>query len=107
MHDPRLIILLLVATASIAAPIVIIGSRRRVYEVWAKVASILLCAIGLGWTGLAFTLIRMGDAEYGPIGVLLTHARILLAGVALGLIIAVLIARPYKLATNEKTQTTV
>ena len=104
MQDLRLIILVLAAVGCIAAPISVICSRRRVFEAWAKLASILLCLFGLGWTGLAFSLIRMGDAAYGPTGVTLTNARIFVGGVCLGLILALLLARPYRRVTSEKPQ---
>ena len=107
MRDPRLVVLVLFAAGCIAAPISVICSRRRVFEVWAKVGSILLGVLGLGWTGLAFSLIRMGDAKSGPIGVLLTGARTFLGGVCVELILGLLIARPYKRVTSEKTPTTV
>ncbi len=103
MQDPRFIILSLIAAACIAAPISVICSRRRVFEAWAKVASILICVLGLGWTALAFSLIRMDDAASGPIGVILTHARILVGGVCIGLVLAILIARPYKKVTIEES----
>jgi len=88
-------------------PIAVICSRRRLFETWAKAASILLCVFGLGWTTLAFSLIRMGDAASGPSGVALSHARTLLGGVCLGLILGILIARPWKKVTSEKSQTVV
>jgi len=94
------------AAGCIAAPISVIFSRRQVWEPWAKLASILLCVLGLGWTGLGFSLIRMGDAEYGPIGVILTHARTFVGGVCLGLVLGLLLARPYKRVTSSRTQTT-
>jgi FtsH-binding integral membrane protein len=107
MQDPRFILLLLMAVGCIAAPVSVIRSRRRAFEAWAKVASVLLCIFGLAWTGLAFSLIRMGDTAADPIGVLLTHARTFLGGVCVGLVLAVLIARPYKTVTSEKAQTEV
>ena len=103
-----LVILLLVITVGfVAVPISVIRSRRRVYENWAKAACTLICVFGLVWTGLAISLIRMGDAQYGPTGILLTRARIFLAGVWIGLSLGVIMARPYKRVTGEKPQPTV
>ena len=67
----------------------------------------LIGVFGLIWTGLEFSVLHMGEAAFGPIGVGLSHVRTLVGGVCLGLIIAVVIARPYKSVTNEKPQTTV
>jgi len=103
MQNPHLFLLPLVAAACIAVPIAVICSRRRLFETWAKAASILLCVFGLGWTTLAFSLIRMGDAASGPSGVALSHARTF----CLGLILGILIARPWKKVTSEKSQTVV
>jgi len=99
--------LLVIAVACVAAPISVIRSRRLVFEAWAKFASVLICAFGLIWAGLAFSLLRLGEAVYGPTGVLLTHARIFLGGLCLGLVLAVLIARPYKRMSREKLPTAV
>jgi hypothetical protein len=104
MQDPRLIILVVVAVGCIAVPISVIFSRRRVWEAWAKVASILVCCFGLGWAGLAFSLIRMAGALSAPTEVLLTRARIFIGGVCLGLILGLVLARPYKKVTDESTQ---
>ncbi len=99
--------LLVVAVGCIATPISVICSRRRAFEAWAKVASILLSVLGLGWAVLALSLIRMGDAVTSPIGVILTRARIFVGGFCLGLILGLLLARPYRRVTSEKPQTTV
>jgi hypothetical protein len=107
MQTPSLILLLVIAVGCFAAPISVIRSRRRVFETWAKVASILVGVFGLIWTGLAFSLLRLGEAAFGPIGVGLGYVRTLIGGVCIGLIIAILIARPYKSVTNEKAQTAV
>lgn len=101
MLTPSVILLIIVAIGCFAAPISVIVSRRRVFEIWAKVATVLVGIFGLIWTALAFSLLRMGDAASGPAGVGLTHARTLIGGVCIGLIVAVLIARPYKNAANN------
>ncbi len=102
MKDLRLIMLLVVAVGCITVPILLFSSRRRVFEPWAKVASILLCLLGLGWIGIAFGLLRMGDVATGPIEVLLTRARIFLGGVCLGLTLGLMLARPYRKVTDER-----
>jgi len=67
----------------------------------------LIGVLGLTWTCLEFSVLRMGDAAFGPIGLWVSHIRTLTGGVCLGLIIAVLMARPYRSMTSEKPQTTV
>jgi|SRR6266850_7776669 len=104
MEDPRLILLLLVAVGCITVPVAVARSRRRVFETWARVVSVLLCVFGLGWAGLAFSLIRLGDAASGPLGVGVRQARTLIGGVCIGLGLAILIARPYKRVTIEELQ---
>jgi FtsH-binding integral membrane protein len=100
MQTPAVILLIIVAVGCFAAPVSVILSRRRVFDTWAKVAAVLVGIFGLIWTVLAFSLLRMGDAASGPTGVALTHARTLAGGVCIGLIVAVLIARPYKRVTS-------
>jgi hypothetical protein len=99
--------LLAMAVGCLAAPVLVICSRRRVFEPWAKVASILVGVFGLIWTGIEFAVLLLGDAAFGPLGVGLSHLRTLIGGVCIGLIIAVLIARPYRSVTDEKPQTVV
>ena len=98
---------LVIAAGCVAVPISVFWSRRRVFEPWAKVASIVICCFGLGWTALAFSLLRGHDAMSTATEVLLTRARILLGGVCLGLILGVLLARPYRKTTDEKAHGTV
>jgi hypothetical protein len=107
MQTLYFILLQAIAVGCVAVPILVIRSRRFVYETWAKMAIILICVFALIWTGLEFSLIRMGDAEYGPIGILLTHARIFFAGVVIGLYLGVVMARPWKRVREEKPQPTV
>lgn len=99
--------LLAMAVGCLAAPVLVICSRRRVFEPWAKVASILVGAFGLIWTGLESTVLLLGDAAFGPIGVALSHVRTLIGGVCIGLIIAFVIARPYKNVADERAETVV
>ena len=98
---------LVVAAGSVALPISVFWSRRVVWERWAKVASILICCLGLAWTAFDFSLSRGGDAISAATEVLLTRARIFLGGVILGLVLGVLLARPYKKMTNKTSNTIV
>ena len=107
MQTLYFILLLVIAVACVAVPISVIRSRRCVYETWAKMAFILICGFALIWTGLELSLIRMGDAEYGPLGILLTHARIFFAGLFIGLFLGVVMARPWKRVREEKPQPSV
>ena len=95
------------AAGCLAAPILVICSRRRAYEPWAKVTYILIGFFGLIWTGLESAVLLLGEAASGPIGVALSHIRTLIGGVCIGLTIAVVIAKPYKSVPNERTETTV
>jgi hypothetical protein len=99
--------LVVMAAGCLAAPVLVICSRRRAYESWAKVTYILIGVFGLIWTGLESAVLLLGDAAFGPIGVALSHVRTLIGGVCIGLTIAVVIARPYKSVPNERTQTAV
>jgi len=104
--NAELIGVLVLAASSIAVPIEAICSRRRVWEPWAKVASVVLCLLWLGWAGLALSLIHMAqavDVVFDPYGIVLTHARIFVAGNGCGLALGLLIARPYKRVTREQT----
>ena len=85
-----------------ALPAAVLCSRRLIFETWAKVVSILLCIFGLGWTAIAFILVRLKDSGSGPIEVGLGLTRTFIAGICIGLILAFLIARPYKRVTLEK-----
>ena len=105
MQTPFLIGLLVMAVGCFVAPISVIRSRHPIFETWAKIASLLIGVFGLIWTGLEFSLLRMGDTAFGLLGVALGHVRTLIGGVCLGLIIAILIARPYRSVTNENAQT--
>lgn len=96
MQTPRYILLTIMAVACVVLPISIFRSRRRVFETWAKTASGLACAFGLLWAGIAFTLIHFGDAFSGPIGDALTRARMIVGGICIGVMLAILLARPYK-----------
>ena len=99
--------LVVMAVECLAAPISVICSRRRVFEPWAKVASILVGVFGLIWTGLEFSVLLLGDAAFGPIGVALSHVRTLIGGVCIGLGTALVIAWPYKTATTHEPETPV
>jgi hypothetical protein len=70
--------------------------RKRVYATWAKLAYVLASLAGLGWGVLGFILwpsFRLArHAYFFPLRAL----RYLLAGMVIGFLISVLIARPYE-----------
>jgi len=104
MKNPSLLLLLLVAVGCIALPFSVFCSRRRIFETWAKVVSILLCVFGLSWSALAFSLIHFEDSAADPLKVALSSVRTLLGGICIGLSLGMLIARPYKKVPNEEPQ---
>jgi len=70
-------------------------SRKRAYATWAKVAYIIASLAGLVWGILGFTLshrLHVTRQTY----LLLLAQKYMCAGLVLGLVISVLMARPYK-----------
>ena len=98
---------LLVAVGCIALPFSVFCSRRRIFETWAKAVSILLCVFGLGWSVLAFGLVHYEASVSDPLKVVLSRVRTLLGGIYIGLVLGMLIARPYKRVPKDESQKSV
>ena len=91
-----LISLALGPTCSLALVIMIFFHRNRVYDAWAKIASLLALVAGFGFAALGFILLGWRsyhldrDSYYTFVGL-----KGFLGGIAVGFILSILIARPY------------
>ena len=104
MENPsHYFLLLLVAAGSAILPFSMFCSHRRIFENWAKVVSMLVCILGLTWSVIGFVLVRLKDSVPATVESPLGITRNLVGGICVGLILAILIARPYKRVIFEKS----
>jgi hypothetical protein len=102
MNTPDIILLSLAGVGSIAFPIWMFSSRRRLYETWARVVSVCVCIFGLGYAVSGFILAHLEASSSGSAHIVLIMMRSFCCGVGSGLLLSILIARPYKKVTHEK-----
>ncbi|PYJ69989.1 MAG: hypothetical protein DME76_07090 [Verrucomicrobia bacterium] len=77
-------------------------ARARVYASWAKVASIIVCVAGLGGEISDFLLLRWRTIHLTPQAYyLLVGVRGALVGLAIGLAVSILLARPYRKSVDK------
>jgi hypothetical protein len=81
-------------------------SRKRVVAAWAKITSIIACAAAIAWARLGLVLLDYKSYHLTPD----TYYRLLgikgmLGGVAMGIALSILIARPYRKANSATIQT--
>ena len=89
------IFLLASAGLAIAFPILVCFSRKRVFAIWAKIASIIACISGLAW---AFMSLRLSDAFISDLNYDFYRAYVLkglFGGICIGLVFCIIVARPY------------
>jgi hypothetical protein len=79
-------------------------SRRRVYQAWAKVAALLVCIFGVIWGVTGLILIHWTSSISSHTQFILNSVRNPLGGVCIGLLICLIIAKPYKMVTHEQPQ---
>jgi hypothetical protein len=102
MHKPDIIFNLVAVIGSIVLSIGMFFSRRHIFDRWAKVASVLLCIFGLSWTLLGIRLAHLEASTSGSAHIVLVMMRSFCCGVCVGLLLSILIAKPYKKVTHEK-----
>ena len=78
--------------ACILLPIVTWFNRKRSYAAWAKIASLIACAAGLGWGFLAFALLHSSASHSSR----QAAVKNLLAGICIGIVISMWISKPYE-----------
>jgi hypothetical protein len=100
MHNLQTIILLLGAAGSLIFPISTIFSRTYSYAPWAKLASILVCLLGLAWSVGGLVLPHLDISIH--VSIVLNTVRRDCVAVASGLLLSVIIAKPYKKIAVEK-----
>ena len=81
---------------SISFTISVFFSRRQIYQAWAKVASLLVCIFGVSWGITGLILIHWSSSISSHTQFILYSVRSPLVGVCIGLLLCVLIAKPYK-----------
>jgi len=87
---------------SIALPISVFFSRQRIYDIWARIVSIVVCVLGIALAVLDFTFWCASIPWSSHIIVALIHA--LFGGVWIGLGLCILIAKPYRKVSDEKLE---
>ena len=103
---------LVLSVAGMGGPIILVCgaffSRNRIYAKWAKTAYIIAIFAGLVWGILGFIVWR--PVHVSPqTWIFLLHIKDWSGGIATGLVLSVLIARPYEermSADSEESQTT-
>jgi hypothetical protein len=103
MDTPDIILLLLAGIGSIAFPIWMFSSRRRLYETWARIVSVCVCIFGLGYAVSGFILVHLEASSSGSAHIVLIMTRSFCCGVGAGLLFSIVIARPYKKVADEKS----
>jgi|ERR1035437_807859 hypothetical protein len=89
-----IISLLVGITCSILLPILVCFHRKRVYARWAKIISIMACIAGLGWGVLGLVLLHSSIVISDRLR--LEGINGMLGGICIGLVLSVMIARPYE-----------
>ena len=89
---------------SISMPITTFFSRRRIYETWAKVASLLICIFGVSWGVTGFIRIHYESSISSNTDFIFHSVRSSLVGACIGLLLCLIIVKPYKKVTLEKPQ---
>ena len=92
------VLLLAIATIfSVAFACFVLFSTRQVYAPWAKLTAILACAADLVWAGLGLFFTHSQSAHLTRHAFLALHGlKQLFGGLALGFILSILFARPYR-----------
>jgi hypothetical protein len=100
MHNLHPLLLLLAIIGSIIYPISVFFSRKRIYAPWAKVVSLLVCIVGLGWGagGFIFDHLEVSRSTH----VVLQDLRRYCGGIGVWLLLCIIIAKPYKTVISEK-----
>ena len=90
----HLISLLVGIFFSIIFPIVICFHRKRVFALWARIASVIVCLAGLGWgfIGLALLHSSVIDWNYSR----QNGIKEMLGGIGVGLCLSILLSKPYE-----------
>ncbi|MGH7953774.1 MAG: hypothetical protein ACREFE_17895 [Limisphaerales bacterium] len=97
--------LYLVAIAgSIVLPSIAFFSRREVYERWAKIVCILVCIFVVVWGSSGLIMLHWRHTLSSNTFDYIHTARCQLGGVIVGLLLSMVIARPWKKITVEKLQ---
>ena len=89
------ILLLAGATLSIAFPILVCFSRKRVYAIWAKITSVIACISGLVWFFLSWRLsdVFISDLNYNYYRAYALKG--LFGGICIGLCFCIIVSKPY------------
>ena len=104
MENAHLILLWGIVVCSIGLPISVFFSHGRIYEMWAKIISVLACVFGLGAALIGFVFVYWGISISWSMRVAFCLAHTLLGGIWIGLALSIIIAKPYKKVTFEKSQ---
>ena len=93
--DPYFFGLLICVASSIVFPIFVFFHRTLHFANWAKIASIVVCILGLGWAYYSWKLryVFIADMNYDPCRDY--EIKGFLGGICVGLVFSVLIAKPY------------
>ena len=102
MDIPDIIFVSVAVIGSIVLSVGTFVSRRRIYDTWAKVASILLCIFGVSWALIGIRLAHLEASTSGSAHIVLIMMRSFCCGVSVGLLLCIIIAKPYKKVTHEK-----
>jgi len=73
--------------------------RRRSYARWAKIMSLVGCAAGIGWDIITLLQPPLSMKRYPFL--LAVSVKQLLSGVFIGIVISIVIARPYERAGDR------
>jgi len=104
MSHFNLISLLVGMFLSIVLPTLVFFNRSRVYAAWAKITSVIVCMVGLGWgfLGLMLSHSEISGKDYSR----LDGIKGMLGGICIGLVLGIMIARPYQKVVFDKSEKT-
>jgi len=103
MRSLHTILPLLAIFGSIVFPISTLFSRRYIYEPWARTVSVLVSMCGFIWGAGRFILDHGNFSK--STDVVLDDVRRFCCGIGVGLLVAFIIAKPYKKVVDEKSKT--
>src|SRR5712692_3208098 len=97
-NQSHLILIAMAAVTPTACAVYVFLSRERAYAAWAKISSIMASIAGLAWGACDWAAKHSQDVLCLPPGSRgrLVGIAAMFGGVAVGLMLSILIARPYE-----------
>lgn len=102
MFDDHLLLLAAGMSLSVVCAALVLFHTGRIYSTWARLAAVLACIFGLSWGSLGIVLMHWQSFHITRhTYFVLLAAKHIFAGISLGILFSILLARPYQKKDRE------